>query len=124
MYYHIRPHINCFLNPKTGFWPHSQSWRNLCPNLSILCTFGPILGKSTFCTQKLDFGHPPRIGKICDRIYGFWTLLGRSWENLFFELKNLIFANHPESDRSCLCFSAVADQPKALWIYIYIYIYI
>ena len=90
------PGKNVFLHSKTEFRPPSQNWQNLCPNLSILGTFGPILGKSAFCFQKLDFGHPPRIGKICVKIYRFWTLLGRSWENLLFGPKNWILATHPE----------------------------
>ena len=58
----------------------------------ILYTFRPILGKSASWTQKQDFGHPPRIDQIHFKICGFWTLLGRSWENLLFAPKNLILA--------------------------------
>ena len=86
----------CFLHSKTGFWPPSQNCQNLCQNLSILGTFGPILGKYAFWTQKLDFGHPPRISKIHIEICGCCALLSRSWENLFFGLKNLILATHPK----------------------------
>ena len=92
----------CFLNPKTEFWPASQNLQNSLQNLWILRTFGPIMGKSAFCTQKLHFGHPPGICKFYIKIYRFWTLLGRSWENLLFGFKSWILTNHPESDRSCL----------------------
>ena len=92
----------CFLHSKTGFWPPSQNWQNSLQNLWILDTFGPILGKSAFCTQKLDFGNPPRICKFYVKIYRFCTLLCRSWENLLLGLKSWILTNHPESDRSCL----------------------
>ena len=93
----------CFLDPKTRFWPPSQNWQNLCQNLSILDTFGPILGKSAFCTQKLDFGHPPKISKICIKIYRFWTLLGRSWENhLFFCTPKPYFGHPPRVGKICV----------------------
>ena len=58
----------CFLVPKTGFWPATQNWQNLRQNLTILGTFGPILGKCVFSYQKLDFGRRPRIGKIYVKI--------------------------------------------------------
>ena len=54
----------CFLVPKTGFWPATQNLQNLRQNLTILGTFGPILGKCVFCYQRLDFGQWPRIDKI------------------------------------------------------------
>ena len=76
--------------------PPTQTWQKLRQTPSILNTFGPSWEIIIFCTQKLDFGHPPRIGKICVQIYGFWALLGRSWENLLFGFKNLILATHPE----------------------------
>ena len=49
---------------KTWFWPATQNWENLRQNLTILGTFGPILGKCAFWYQKLDFGQRPRINKI------------------------------------------------------------
>ena len=67
---------------KTWFWPATQNWQNLRQNLTILGTFGPILGKCVFSYQKLYFGRRPRISKIYVKIWRFCALLGRSWENM------------------------------------------
>ena len=48
----------------------------------------------------MDSGHfradPGKFEKKYVKIYRFWTLLGRSCENLLFAPKNLILATHPE----------------------------
>ena len=74
----------------------SEGLENELLDVENLHFSAPRLLKTQKITENIGFGYAPRLHKNYFKIYRFWALLGRSWENLLFGPKNWILATHPE----------------------------